>query len=121
MGNAESSSEFPSREPGESHQGRNKKSAEGEESPSSAAGTALKVGAAVAGTALLALGAWSAASSSSSGSGDRRDIAMEGLDTRGSSSSGSGRIHLQGSSRRPAEPRSFSYQLGRSLFLELVP
>ena len=119
MGNAESSSEFPSREPGESHHDRKKKSAEEEERPSSAAGTALKVGAAVAGTALLALGAWSAASASSSGSGDRRDITMEGLDTRGSSR-GAGRTHLQGSSRCPAEPRPFSYQQGRSPFHKLT-
>ncbi|XP_010929526.1 uncharacterized protein [Elaeis guineensis] len=99
MGNAESSSEFPSRDPGESDHDRNKKSAEEEKPPSSAAATALKVGAAVAGTALLALGAWSAASSSSSGSSNRRDITMEGLDTRGSSS-GTGRSHLQGDGDR---------------------
>ncbi|XP_008789821.2 tyrosyl-DNA phosphodiesterase 2-like [Phoenix dactylifera] len=115
MGNAESSSEFPSREPGESRQSRNKKSDEGEEQQSSAAGTALKVGAAVAaGTALLALGAWSASSSSSSsssGSGDRRDITMERLDTGGSRCD-SGHTHLQGSSRCPAEPSPFSYHLG---------
>lgn len=110
MGNSESSSQFPP--PSNNDDGNNNKTPnpkEEEEEEGLTASSALKIGAAVAGSALFALGAYKLASSSSSshssdsGNAQKRVAQLQDLEPQGfSSSSIPSRIVTEGLSPRLA-------------------